>query len=285
MAELNYLHYQDVSSMVANCDMPYTLAGNSKPAQRSLLAERGEDWLGITGGAVAVRRALHEGFAKGADSMRKFAGQLTDKLPRALGHNRQRCRGDFGDEIDIHSINRGACDKAWTFAARRIKVGSGIIRLAVDIGGNSSQSPESLKWRGIAGAALAQVMEKAGYSVEIVACFAVRGLYSKAPNSMISVVVKPRSSKTNIELLASTIGLTGFFRTFGFAQLYRLADNRGKVAHDSLGYYLNCSGVLPVPEKITQLFVDGSVNDADSALAWIKQSVLLLQHSTIGKER
>lgn len=43
------------------------------------------------------------------------------KMPGADGQRKKRVRGAFGDELDIHQVNNGAIDRAWT-KRRRTKV-------------------------------------------------------------------------------------------------------------------------------------------------------------------
>ena len=92
-----------------------------------------------------------------------------------------------------------------------------------------------------------------------------------------SCVIKPRSSQVDKGFLAATVCLPGFFRVLGFASIVRTCDNAGLVADGALGQYLAVSGLLPVPDKVTQLCVPGEVMDKESALKFVRESVTLLQ--------
>lgn len=284
---LSHTHYESVSTMLADSQSPMKLPFNEERRRYHMTRESNESWHGITGGAEACIAALRTGVPEIERRIDSLSAGLSDSLPRALGHNRAKLRGEAGDELDIHAVNMGRCDKAWSRSARRIKIGSGIIRLCVDIGGSASQSAERLAWRGIAGLLLTQVMEKAGYSVEIVAAQAVQDSIPSVRNHKFisSVVVKGRHGRADIGLLSATICLPGFFRTLCFVQIIRDADNYGKDCERSLGSYADVSGLMTVPEKVTLLFVPSSVINEVSALNWVRQSVKLLQHSTIDKER
>jgi hypothetical protein len=57
----------------------------------------------------------------------------------------------------------------------------------------------------------------------------------------------------------------------------RAADNIGQEVESALGHYLDVSGVLPVPDKVAQIFVDNSVINEASARKWVRDTVKLLQ--------
>jgi hypothetical protein len=284
------LHYPTVAAMVSDCSAPFTMSGNAADALRYTMkneCKTGEDvkqWYGMTEGVDGVKRAIVGGFPESEDAMRHMMEELKVTLPRALGHNRAKHRGMFGDEVDVHAMNRGNFDRAWTRSTRQIKQGSGILRLCIDIGGNASQSAEGMRWRGIAGIALAQVMEKAGYAVEIVGCFAC-SMIARNVDCVVSYIAKPHNSRADLGFLAATVALTGFFRTYGFAQIARAADNAGELVFKNLGHYMDPSGVMDAPEKVMQLMVSPRIDDRESAISWVRESVGLLQHSTMSKER
>ena len=281
MANTNhFLHFASVSDLRHDASLPCRHSLNTEHIA-SYLSEKNQGggdmrWYGIEGGAPAVLKALVSGYPAGERKVEAFRNEIVASLPRALGHHRAKQRGEFGDELDIHSVYRGALDKAWTSSVRRIRKGTGVLRLVVDIGGNAHTSANELQWRGVAGMSLAEVMSKAGYSVEIVAAQAVADP-AKQINTIMSCVIKPRSSQVDKGLLAATVCLPGFFRVLGFASIVRNCDNAGLIADGGLGHYLAVSGLLPVPDKVTQLCVPGEVMDKNSALNFVRESVTLLQ--------
>ena len=279
--KLEHVHFDSVAEMSSDVHGTYSYPYNQSLVDRYIRStESRSNWHGVDGGAVqCVRMATVDGYPAGEDRLRAFHEDVAAKLPRALGFMRTKHRGEHGDEVDVHAMLRGAHDKAWTRSTRAIRAGSGILRLCVDIGGNAHQSASALQWRGLAGAAMAEVMRKAGYSVEIVACFAVSNPSDKSGfgNAAVSCVVKPRTALIDFGQLAATVCLPAFFRTLGFAALVRACDRAGAVADSGLGQYLAVSGVLPVDPKVTTLFVSPDVMNRDSAVDWVRQSVALLQ--------
>ena len=272
-----HMHYANVAELRAEADRPMANSFNESHRTRYMKSTN-DSWLGIEGGAVAALKALVDGHPVGERAVREFHDKIRADLPRAEGHHRTKQHGAFGDELDIHAVNRGAVDRAWSASVRKVRKGSGVLRLVIDIGANGSTSADELRWRGIAGLSLSEVMGKAGYSVELVGAFAVQGICcSKNTRMMFSCVVKPRGSHPDYGLLAATVALPAFFRVLGFTSIIRAADDQGLDVDDGLGHYLDISGVLPVPDKVTQLFVPQSVVSEETATEWVKQSVALLQ--------
>lgn len=256
---------------------PFKLPENGALVQKYLTGDKERSWYGMDGGAPAVLRAQVDGYPEGERTIRAFHDEIAASLPRALGHHRTKKRAAFGDELDVHAMNRGQFDRAWTSSSRTIRAGSGVLRLVIDICANAAVDAAALQWRGIAGLSLAEVMGKAGYSVEIVAAWGAK-LWGGRNQLMVgSVVVKPRSTQADFGLLAATVALPGFFRTLGFASLVRACDDMGKIADSSLGTYADVSGLLPVPDKVTQIIVPGEVISKEKAVDWVKQTVALLQ--------
>ena len=276
-------HFDSIAAMAADLSEPFTgpnASTNASMSRRHTIgANRGASWYGVKVTSDKLRQMVTvDGYPKGGDSMRCFHEQVAARLPRALGFMRTKRKGDQGDELDYHAMLRGASDRAWTKAARAIKSGSGVLRLCVDIAGNYVQSADALRWRGIAGASLAEVMRKAGYSVEIQAVLATAtpDLY-RTINTYTSIVVKSRKATVDFDQLAATIGLPGFYRTFGFHAIIRGCDIAGKCAESGLGHYLSAESVAPIDPKVTTLFVSPEVMDERAAVEWVARSVKLLQ--------
>lgn len=277
---ITHLFYPSVAALRASVEAPFEHHANKALVDKHLTDSRTrEDWHGIAGGAPAVLRCLTDGYADGERDMRAFHASIAVKLPRAIGINRTRVNGAMGDELDIHAVNRGTVDRAWSSSQRRLRKGNSALRLVIDICANGSTEASALRWCGIAGLSLAEVMSKAGYSVEIVAAMGVNEHACRHQMTM-STVVKARNATPDYGLLAATVCLPGFFRTLGFASIVRAADDVGSVCYSGLGNYLDVSGVLPVPERVTQIIVPGSIRTEKTATEWVNDTVRLLQGAT-----
>lgn len=276
-----HVHYDTIGAACADWQQPFQLADNKgKAAHYCTQAERRSQWFGENVSAQeCIDMALFKGYPKGQKTFEDFHATLSAKLPRALGIKRVKTRREMGDHLDYHAMLKGNHDKAWESSTRGLKRGSGILHLCVDIGGNAGTDATRLAWRGIAGITLAEIMRKAGYAVEIVACFAVNSpSYSnKLDTAIVSCTVKPKNAAPDLGQLAATVGFAGFFRTAGFAGIVRACDNVKAVASSGLGHYVQVSGVLPVDGRVNQLFVPEEVYGADKAREWITQAIELLQ--------
>ena len=271
--------YNSIAELRGMVDLPWTRERNASRAKGYLTGAIDRvDWHGIRGGANACAAALVKGYPEGEAKIDRLHDGLAAHLPRAIGIGRTLRRGDNGDMLDIHAVNRGDIGRAWLKRQRELKRGKSALQLCVDVGGNSDKSADQLTWRGVAGICLSEIMSKAGYSVELVACFAIDGPCDRnQDNAVISVVVKPAGIVADRGLLAASLCLTGFFRTLGFAAICRAADSVDKEVNDGLGHHLNADGMLPVNPRMTQVIVPSSIYNEATAREWIKQTILLLQ--------
>jgi hypothetical protein len=183
-----------------------------------------------------------------------------------LDFRRKLVRADQGDSLDIHAVNRGALDRAWSTVKRRAALGTGLIRIVVDICGNADMSADQLKWRGLAALALSRAMTKAGYSVEIVAGQAGGGGFNRREEiGVVTTTIKPRYANVDTATLASAVVMTGFFRFLGFLAIIKQADECGWDVNSGLGHDVSLHTVMPPAEKIAQV-VTPKINDETAAL-------------------
>lgn len=280
-----YQHFGSIAECDALRDAPWKVKANGERARDYFDTNHGgTSWYGVAD-VTAARRAVAEGHPAGALEIDTLYEGMAATLPRALDHRRKLRRGDQGDSLDIHAVNRGDLARAWTTAKREIRFGSGLIRVAVDVCGNAGESAQSLRWRGVAALALSRSLTKAGYSVEIVAGMATHGSAPGAErrNVLTTVTVKPRHVATDTALLAGVLCLSGFFRIFGFAAICRGADSQGVNVAGGLGHAVPLGNDLAAPEKVTQIITPHNLYSADCVKAWVIKAHALLQHSTIGK--
>jgi hypothetical protein len=282
-------HYGSIAEMEQDClREPMLRATNI--AQRNAVesgshgGSNARNWYGVES-LAKVKEILQQGYPEGAALVDTLYDAVAPTLPRAVDFRRRIVRADQGDELDIHAVNRGALDKAWTVAKRKARMGTGLIRIAVDICGNSYVSAEQLRWRGVAALALSRAMTKAGYSVEGVAGQSGKqAIQGSCLLTTITVTVKPRYAALDTATLAASICLPGFFRYLGFASIIKQADDLGCDVSSGLGQAVKLESVLPVPERIAQVVVPETVSSQESAVKWIKEALAMLQGATIGKE-
>lgn len=281
-------HYASIAEMEQDCLSRSFTRGANQAARGGLDQSPpygAMHWYGVES-LAKVKAILTEGYPEGAALVDTLYDAIAPSLPRAIDFRRRIVRSDQGDELDIHAVNRGALDKAWTVAKRKAQMGTGLVRIAVDICGNAHVGAEQLKWRGVAALALSRAMSKAGYSVEIVAGQSGRGAFQRdmTLRGTITVTVKPRYSAIDTATLAASVCLPGFFRYIGFASIIRQAEDLGSDVASGLGCAVKLETVLPVPEKIAQVVVPETVSSKERAVAWIKEALAMLQGATVNKE-
>jgi hypothetical protein len=283
-------HYASIAEMEEDCLRgTYRQDYNRSVLQRAVETPRqggGVSWYGVES-LDKVKECLVKGYPEGAALVDSLYESIAPSLPRAIEFRRKRVRGEQGDALDIHAVNRGALDKAWETTRRRPHHGSGIIRIAVDICGNAHVNADKLRWRGVASLALSRAMSKAGYSVEIVAGQSGANAFEGHPSvhGTITVTVKPRYAAIDTATIAASVCLPGFFRYLGFASIIKQADDLGYAVECGLGRAEKLETLLPVPERVAQVVVPETVNDLASAKAWVVTAINMLQGATISKEQ
>lgn len=289
--------FGSVAELVATMEAPFQRRHNDY-LRVKFLGERsgmGRDWYGLKGGAAAVKAAMRDGYAEGADKVTAIYERIEAKLPRAVDFRRTRRRADAGDALDIHAVNRGDLSRAWETMRRDARHGSGLVRIVADVCGNAGMDADELTWRGVAALALSRALTRAGYSVEIVAAAAVgasmnfrRDEENKIPlrrSSLTLVTVKPRHAAADTLTLAATLCLPGFFRTYLFCGIVRAADLQGTESTDYLGHAVDAASLIPADSRVVQVIVPAHVTNEQAAADWVKQAIALAQGATLAKER
>ena len=272
-----HIHYASIADCKADLAMPWQLSANESRAKGYVADNHGgKDWYGVDG-VQAMHNALEQGHAKGVAAIDTMLGKIKAQLPKAVGLGRKLMRGDQGDEIDIHAVNRGDISRAWTSRKRLIKRGKSAVRIVCDIAGNCNVDANTLQWRGVAAMCVAEIMSGAGYKTEIVAGMSTSGAASGLPEVLTTVTVKAMGTQPDKGLLAAVLCLAGFFRTWGFAAIIRHADNAGKHASGGLGHTSRLDTQLPPDARFTQIIVSHDVRNLTTATAWIVATVGMLQ--------
>lgn len=156
---------------------------------------------------VAARSA----WPKGADEIRKLAAELEHLVPPPLCRKRKLKWDDSnGDEIDIDRL-RDMNDRPWRSVTRQDSRGPRTVVLVVNVSALGAVNWTKLKWRGITAVALADILEKAGFAVEIHIARAAT-LYGELGTMAIDCCIKRASDPVVVDTLATAVS-TWFFRT------------------------------------------------------------------------
>lgn len=187
--------------------------------QRRSSSERNDVfWLGIRGGTAAVERAVKHGWSEGRRRAVESIAQIT--VPKIKNLKRQKARADAGDHLDMQRVYGGDLERAWETTRRDVGVNirSQLVTLVVNIGALCNVRAEEMYWRGAAALVACDTLERSGRRVEIIAYNYASQVYpgSEHPTGLTVVKVKAFEDAVNLDQLASTLALAGFFRTYIF---------------------------------------------------------------------
>jgi len=160
-----------------------------------------------------AEKRLAEGWPDGASKIAELVDSIQENIPPAKSIRRRMVWGDQGDEIEITKVYSGELDSAWREARRCQSAGTPTITIQICWGNASVITPDSMFWQAAAGIACADVLEKAGYRVELRA-----GRHVGHPDSTqdFSVLLKDPSQPVDISSVAALCCSAGIYRTFGF---------------------------------------------------------------------
>lgn len=86
------------------------------------------------------------------------------------------------------------------------------VRIVCELGANCDKTPAELVWKGASALVIADLLQEAGYAVEIWGCWTVGGFEGKEGCFVGAFLAKPADSQPIPDLLASTLVSPRFFR-------------------------------------------------------------------------
>jgi hypothetical protein len=222
---------------------------------------------------------IRQGWVEGADRLMK----LPIKEVSPVSIKRRRYQGDQGDDLDIHKVNRGELDTAWTYRKRDVKRGVGRqVTVVCNLAANCGTNADSLFWRGASALRLAETLESAGYSVRIVAALCATGIDTNGNvDNAYLFEIKSLEQPIDVSNLASIVCLPAYFRIIGFGTKVWACNTNGMTASCGLGRS-NDDGIARAMDEwypneyyLTQ---PGSVLSERDAADWIAATVDAVQN-------
>jgi len=175
----------------------------------------GASWLGVEDTA-SVERLGVTGWKTGVSKAFKSIGELPE-VPVAKGIKRKRVRGMAGDELDMQRVYSGDLENAWSSMAHAKRRKPKVVSIKINLGANCNTSADSLFWKGAVCVRLADLLESAGYRVEIIGYSHASNTYTSGVRDYyVEVPIKESSEILDIDKLAFVTGLAGFFRLYIF---------------------------------------------------------------------
>ncbi len=167
-----------------------------------------------------IRAILDGGWKEGADRLTDLARDLGDKMPAAKTRKRKAEWKDDGADLDVDRALAGQWDTAFRDSRRVWTSGPTTVALNVSWGGHFGQSAEDLFWSGAVLAVLCDLLENAGYAVELNAFILTKpGFDGDEGCGVNQIVIKAPNEALRIDALAGIVCHAGVFRTLGFRTL------------------------------------------------------------------
>lgn len=213
---------------------------------------------------TSVRTAWPEGLAI-LDRMLEDLRHAALPTPKSR-KRKMRWSSESGDELDLDRLRAG--QDYWRTTRREMQTGPSTMTVLVDVGANCNVAAEDILWRGAAAVALTQILEAAGYRVELWSVIRSRELFnSDTTDGVVGCCLKRTEDPLDVSTLINAVS-GWFFRTVGFLSL-----TLGNKSYDA------CLGQCQVPRKpdVDNLTADErrvmvyGAFDYNSAVALIKQ--------------
>lgn len=193
---------------------------NIKSLQRNLQSSSNDETVKMRGGIASLKEAadlLDRGWPEGSEKALDMARDLEDLCPPAATRKRVMRWREQGDELDADRLLAGQLDQAWRSTERRVKIGTNtVLTVACSWGVNGSIPPDQLFWSGAAALALTELLENAGYSIDLWAIDTVA--WWKWDRFAVSAVqIKAPGETVRAGAIAALLSHPGIYRTLGLA--------------------------------------------------------------------
>ena len=173
----------------------------------------GSAWMGGLTSWSEATAILEKGWPEGAERLRVLGAKLSAQVPQAKSIRRKLTWADDGDEICRDRLNSGQVEQCWRTMRRSPFAAPQTVAIETTWGGHYGQTAEELFWQGAAAAVLTDILEDAGYRVEV---YANRVLSWRRHRHCIRVKVKEADMPLRLDGVAAVLCHAGVYRTFGF---------------------------------------------------------------------
>jgi len=185
--------------------------------RRTMLREAfehyGSEWMGGLHSWKEAAAVLEHGWPEGAERLQALTGKLAAQLPHAKSIRRRLLWAENGDEVCRDRLQSGQIDQCWRTMRRVPWAAPQTVAIETAFGGLFRQTPEELFWQGAAAAVLTDILEDAGYRVEV---YANRVSEVSSHRHCTRIKVKEADMPMRLDGMAAILCHAGIFRTFGF---------------------------------------------------------------------
>lgn len=208
------------------------------------LGDLGPRWYGgLTSPAEADKLAI-EGWPEGTAKVQAAMHGLSVPTPESVRRVMQW--SDVDGEANSDRYLTGD-DRFMRRSQRASRRGPRTITLWAEIGGNWKRSADELVWSAVQACTLTDILESAGYRVELNAVWPLKQLTTThAPGNTV-IAVKEATDHLRIDNVVAMLGHAGLLRTVGFACV---ASQPSEAVNDYLGAQASMGQVVTGPGDI-----------------------------------
>jgi hypothetical protein len=221
-------------------------------------------------------QALNSNWKHGMEVIERMLDELrSDRLP--VPHNIRRRSAwseESGDEICLDRLKVG--QPYWRTTRRDHRPGPMHVTICANIGANSDTAADLILWRGAAAVCLTELLEQAGYRVELIGLqSAVHAFEHRREGWANSLTMKRPEEPLDISTL--TNALSGWaFRTIWFTS----ALISGKPFTDSsLGKDASITHLLPLVTSDEHAIVANNLWGHRDAVNWVRKQLEAFDHA------
>lgn len=276
-------HSPEVKGEVMLFDSLINMAKETAQSQKSLPAnarcrispsQSGEGWTGHA--AVSwdeVPNVASESWATAKDHVQSIISTLVegDTLPRPKNRKRVRRYNELdGSELSLDRLQAG--HDWWEDAQRDVRRGPTTITVLTNLDAGCSTGPHSVFWRGAAAIAATDLLEQAGYMVELIMWCHGTSVYSHPRDHQLTLL-RLKEAGQPLDMQALCCGLSAWFLrvvVFGSFHLATRSPNSiGCLSYNLEPKHVNCmetEGAIVVRIPPQTYGLDGAVKAARDAI-------------------
>lgn len=240
-------------------------------------------WLGRTDLTSwdKVLDAVHEQWADGVALFEKVKAQLdAEKVPEPRSIKRKQAWSEVEGDFDWDRYYGGEGD-FWRGTAKREWAGQQFVTIFVRIGGNCDEGASRLTWRGVVAAVLCEMLERNGYSVELLtADYGINAVHAKGDKVVRSCLLQSvwlkRAEEDFDQNAVVNATSPWFFRLVNFASYHLVPQcqpSRGYgTESDAPERLLRILSADSFDDKVV-VYIDGEVHTVEAAAKFISSVV------------
>lgn len=216
-----------------------------------------------------IYKAVQSLWPQGMDIYSSMMNELQDEQlpqPRSI-KRRKRWSEDGGDELDIDRLRSDR--PYWRTTHRDAKPGPLNVTILTDVSTSSYVKADKILWRGAAAICLTNILEEAGYRVELQAVNHVTGAYADGTGHACSVCLKESQDPLDVSSLINVV--SGWSFRFLYFAAYWQKDLPYPL--ESYGYPAPVRRIQSHLTPDEQTVVVENVWDRGAAVQWVRNQI------------